>query len=206
MPYPTPQEFRELLRTQPLEQIVQEHFLAGDVYAFRNARRALDILHDHLRQELELRPEHLRIVGSAKIGFSVSPADFPRRFSDSSDIDIVIVNETVYDEIWYAILNGQYPRRRRLLQAERRSTASLYWGWIVPDRIQFDVVTMPQALMPVQRFSARWFNAFRSLSRYPAFSRRQVSGRLYRTWEHARLYHIDGLRQLTEALEPAAGA
>jgi hypothetical protein len=206
MPLPTPEEFRELLLAQSLEQTVQEQFFEGEVYAFRNERRALEVLYDHFRRELELEPEQLRIVGSGKIGFSVSPADFPRRFSSASDIDIAIANQALYDQVWYGILAGQYPRRRRLLDPERRSTASLYWGWIAPDRIRFDVVTMPPALTPVHRFSARWFNAFRSLSRYRLFSRREVSGRLYRTWEHARLYHADGLRQLAEVLEAAGGA
>ena len=44
--------------------------------------------------------------------------------------------------------------------------------------------------------------AFRSLSRHAPFRRREVSGRLYRTRQHALLYHVDGLRLINESLQP----
>jgi len=210
MPYPTAAEFRDLLRTRPLEELVQGYIFQGEPFAFRSERRALEVLYRHLHQELNLEPDQLTIVGSAKIGFSVSPESFPRRFSPTSDIDVVAVNEALYDEIWCTILKWHYPRRRRLLDPERTWARyrkdELYWGWIAPDRIRFDVVTLPEILRPIHRLSARWFNAFRSLSRYHHFAGRHISGRLYRTWEHARLYHVDSLRQLAESLHAQAGA
>jgi hypothetical protein len=210
MPYPTAEEFKDLLRNRPLNELVQHYIFGGEPFAFRKQPRVLELLYRHLRNELNVEPQHLAIVGSAKIGFSVSPESFPRPFSATSDIDIVVVNETMYDAVWYAILKWHYPLRRRILNDERHwarfRKGELYWGWIAPDRILFDVLTLPDVLRPVHRFSAQWFNAFKSLSRYHHFTDRHISGRLYRTWEHARLYHVDSLRQLAEGLASEAGA
>jgi hypothetical protein len=72
----------------------------------------------------------------------------------------------------------------------------LYWGWFVPDRIRYGGLSFPDDLIPLRDLSARWFNAFQSLGTLREFAGRSVSGRLYRTWRHALLYHVEGLRLL----------
>jgi len=48
-----------------------------------------------------------------------------------------------------------------------------------------------------------WAEAFHKLSRIPALAPREATGRLYRTWLHAELYHVYSLRRLAEKLQTA---
>lgn len=206
MPYLTPREFGEILRTaDSLDAVVREHIFQGTPYAFRSRPDSMHRLSDHLCQRMRVVATDIVVVGSARIGFSLSPDNFPRRFSDYSDIDVVIVSESMFDEFWHTMLKWNYPRRYSLVGVDwewskvRRN--ELYWGWFRPDAVRFEGLSFPEVLKPIRDLSTTWFNAFQGLSLIRDFYARKVSGRLYRTWEHALRYHADGLRQIKRIVE-----
>lgn len=205
MPYPTPDEFKTILAEQPLEEIVRDHVFEGVPFAFKDRPVLMETLREHLVRRLNVAGEGVTVVGSGKLGFSLSPDGFPARFSAKSDIDVAVVDQGLYDQIWFAMLKWHYPRRTGRLpeQDHKWSTVrqrELYWGWFTPNRIRYDGLSFPAALRPLRDISTSWFNAFRSLSLYPQFADREISGRLYRTWDHAMLYHVDGLRQIRDSI------
>lgn len=207
MTYPSVDEFSNVLLSHPLEKVVQEYIFQGVPYVFRERPELLDILRRHLCSALKFLEENVVVVGSAKIGFSLNPNNFPRQFSDESDIDILVVDEKLFDSLWMAILRWHYPRRITVLGGEdgrwmRERRQDLYWGAFFPDKIRFQGLSFPEILKPLRDNSTAWFNAFRSLSQYPELVSRNVSGRLYRTWEHALLYQTDGLRQIKDVIRP----
>jgi hypothetical protein len=183
---------------------VDQYVFSEQPFAFLEQPEALPRLRSHLSSKLKSNESDIIIVGSAQVGFSLSPDSFFRPFSDVSDIDVLIVDEKLFDTIWMAMLRWHDPRRSWLDGSDgdwaKRRQKELYWGWFTPNRIRFDGLTLPEMLRPVRDLSTNWFNAFRSLSQYREFSRRDVSGRLYRTWEHARLYHESGLLQIREII------
>ncbi len=200
-PYPSAQEFADLLRGGSLLELARNFVFGGLPYVFRDAPEQHDLLKEHLSASLGVDRSDLVVVGSAKIGFSLGPDTFPRAFGDWSDIDVAVVSPTLFDRIWMAILRWHYPRRVLGLTgpdqpwgAARRK--ELYWGWMTPDDLRFEGLSYSRALTPLRDLSTTWFNGFQSLSRYPQFADRTVTGRLYRTWNHAFLYHVDGLRQI----------
>lgn len=207
--YPTADEFKAILLSQPLDQVVREHLFTGTPYVFRQAPIHMDTLRSHIVTRLKIRENGIAIVGSAKLGFSMSPDAFPGRFSAKSDIDVVVVDEALYDRIWLNMLEWHYPRRRvRLDDSEYKwyttRQRELYWGWFSPDKIKFDGLQFPGVLKPLRDISTEWFSTFRSLSLYQQFANRDINGRLYRTWDHAVLYHVDGLRQIRDSLRGAS--
>jgi hypothetical protein len=205
----TQAEFEEILLTRPLDEIVEMYLFAGEAFAFRSQPGAMDRLRDHLAGRLGVDPAAIGVVGSAKLGFSLSPDAYPHPFTEHSDIDVVVVDEQLFDLVWRTLLAWNYPRRNRLPAPEWRWAASrmsdIYWGWVVPRRFaRHEGLLFADALKPLRDLSTRWFSAFRSLSLLPDFAGRDVSGRLYRTWDHARLYHADGLRQIRAILQTRA--
>jgi hypothetical protein len=200
--YPSPAEFSILLNTSALGDVLRDHVVSGRPYVFRDNPEQETLLRDHLERELNVQSKNIRVVGSGRIGFSMNPHNFPRRFSEASDIDVVIVDEEVFDLAWTTMLTWNYPRRHTMAVPDKNwryeRQRDLYWGWFNPDRIQYDGLSFPEDLIPLRDISARWFDAFQSLSLFKDFATRVVTGRLYRTWTHVLLYHLEGLRQLRE--------
>jgi hypothetical protein len=209
MPHPTVDEFKSIIVNDPLETIARSYILEGVPYVFRERPETMNILRTHLHNELGASKDNIIVVGSGKIGFSLNPDTFPRLFSDDSDIDVVVVDGCLFDTVWFTMLRWHYPRRGTNLGGvdapwARERRRELYWGWFVPSDIRYEGLSFPNALKPLRDISTKWFNAFRSLSQYPELTSRNVSGRLYRTWDHALLYHTEGLRLVKKTVEEAA--
>ena len=201
MSYPTVDQFKGLLVTESLERIVADHIFRGIPFVFRDHPESLNVLQQHLGIALELAPANTLVVGSAKIGFSLNPDRFPRRFTAYSDIYVLVVDSRLFDTIWTTVLKWHYPRKGSPLGGQdapwmRNMRKCIYWGAIMPHNIRYVGLSFPEVLKPIRDLSAAWFNAFQGLSVYPEFSARQVSGLLYRSWEHARLYQMEGLRRI----------
>lgn len=105
------------------------------------------------------------------------------------------------------MVRWHYRRRYRLPPSDRKWDAErrndLYWGYLNPTGFRYQGVSRSQQLKPAKRVSVAWFNAFQSLGQLPAFAGRRVSGRLYRSRDHAISYHDHGLRKLRTALAEA---
>src|SRR5207249_2154193 len=115
----------------------------GPSFVFRNRPELLGTLNQHLCRALSVNEEAIIIVGSAKIGFSLAPDNFPRQFSEESDIDVMVVDELLFDRIWLALLKWHYERDYRGMNpteakwiGQRR--LSLYWGWFASNDFIFE--------------------------------------------------------------------
>jgi hypothetical protein len=152
------------------------------------------------------------IVGSAKTGFSLDPDNYFVPFRETSDIDIAVIHEGLFDRAWQTMLAWDYltmkartvPEQRWLYQRHDE----VWSGWYDPPvwhlREQGGMqLSFPDSLKPLRDFSFRWFSTFRSLSRYrhhPEIPRHKASARLYRTRGHVAMYHAAGLRALRNRL------
>jgi hypothetical protein len=216
MPYPSVDSFTDILLSDSLDNVVRQYVFEGTPFVFRNYPQTERILYRHLGPHLAsskddvIPEENIIVVGSAKIGFSLSPNTFPRRFSTNSDIDVLVVDKTLFDSVWITLLKWHYPRRLTGLTGPDQKWAQLrrkelYWGWFIPSEIRYKGLSFPDVLKPLREISAMWFNAFQSLSLYPELADRKVTGRLYRTWNHALAYHMDGLRQIKDSVLQTRG-
>lgn len=202
-------EFKGILSARSDEALVREHVLGGQPHVFTDWPEGFDLMRSHLRARLGTSEDSIVVVGSAKLGFSLNPDRFGQRFSDQSDVDVVVVDARLFDELWHSLLRWDYPRRRTQLGMQSREWASdrrreFFSGWCEPAALRFEGLVFPEVLKPVRDLSTKWFNAFKSLSQHPQMASREFLGRLYRTWEHAVLYYADGVRQLRQALSVAA--
>lgn len=204
--FPTVREFKDVLVSEPVEEIVNRYVFSEHPFVFKENPDLMQLMRKHLCDQLGFREDKIVIVGSAKIGFSLNPHSFAREFSPESDIDVLVVDTELFDRIWMSLLNWWYPRRTLKLGGIENEWASarrkeVFWGWLVPNEIRYEGISYPEVLKPIRDISTSWFNAFKSLSLSPGFADRSVNGRLYRTWEHAMKYHADGLRQISLKLK-----
>ncbi len=211
MTFITVTEFEALLVETQLSTIVQEHVFDGQPYAFRGKPNHMSSLRSHVCAALgSTDPENVVVVGSGRTGFSLDPNNFGRRFNSHSDIDVLVVDDILFDMVWKSLLDWNHPlRHRRQVPGPEGEWAAqrmndIYWGWIDPKRLRLDRLPRSDALRPLRDLVVAWLDAFDGLGRITDLSTRDFSGRLYRTWNHALLYQVEGLRRIRSGLKDAS--
>ena len=200
----TSSEFRELLGRESDVELVGK-CLRTDVvpYVFEPRPETWDSFRTEVGAALDVSRDDINIVGSGRFGLSLKPGKNLKRFSDKSDIDVIVINSTLFDRFWLALLEAAYPREPLAgtvggwLQKRRNE---VYTGWLTPLQIGIDHRIFGQRAAQVLTLKARWFNALKTASRHPPRLHSDVRGRLYRTARHAELYHLSSLAALRRSL------
>jgi hypothetical protein len=190
--HPTPDQFKEILRgASTLDKVVQNYLFSGVPFAFVGNESDYANLIAHVTAGLALREGDMTLVGSGRIGFSLSPVpgEFGRAFGDESDLDLVIVSAELFDVAWLELI-GRVPRYYKLPALVKQWHADhvrhVYYGRIWPAKLN-----------GVLSCSPRWSSVLSSAGvQHPSLAARDINGLLYRTWEHALAYHAYGLRQI----------
>lgn len=205
---PTVAEFRESLKNEQLLDVANKFIFSGSSYVFEGNSEQESALWDHLACGLGVAASDLCIVGSAKTGFSLSPDNFPRQFSDSSDIDVIVVSPAIFDDLWLSLLKWHYsfggPNASALNHRwAKERIKDVYWGYFSPASLKNSTLdASPPRISAVRDLAVRWFDTLKSTSLIPSLAARDVNARLYRTWDHAQRYHVHGLSLLKQQLKP----
>jgi hypothetical protein len=165
------EEFRALTGEKSDKELVGT-CLQDDItpYVFESKPLAWNTFRDEMASQLRVSRADIRIVGSGRFGFSMKPWNNLARFTDTSDIDVVIVNSNAFDELWLSLLHAAYPRPPMTdklggwLKARR---SEVYTGWITPVEIHLDIKIHGEKARPVLNLRTRWFNAMKQASDIP---------------------------------------
>jgi len=72
----------------------------GIPFAFREIPMIYEAVREWLGNFLSVHPKTITIIGSARIGYSLAPPpDYGRPFRSSSDLDFVVVSETLFSNL-----------------------------------------------------------------------------------------------------------
>lgn len=202
----TPAEFRNLLKQRTDQELLAICLLEDETpYVFSPTPRTWGAFRAHVVSQLGVATTDIRVVGSGRFGFSTKPGQNLRSFQDTSDVDLIVVNPKLFDQLWTALLIAAYPRQPLTDQIGgwlRQRRNELYTGWITPLKIRLDVTLIGAKAKPVLAFNVQWFNALKEAARYVPRRHEDIAGRLYRTWQHAELYHLHSLATLRKSLTP----
>ncbi len=194
-------DFRAALTSQSPREIVDRVLLTAVPHVFGENRSDYTAFRKQLAAGLQVSPDGIFIVGSAMTGFCLSPDNYPRRFGDESDVDVVVCDAEMFDRIWFQLLQWDHPNRYGGVYGLERDTVvkwrkDIYWGWVRPDKLMTPSLNRRRGLKSVQEIGSRWFETFKLVANHPPLFGREISGRLYRTLEHVIMYHADGIRRL----------
>ena len=176
-----------------MDDVLEDYLFGGLPFSFSDNPGVYKRMVRYISRGLGVPKEDICVVGSARIGFSLSPRDFGTPFDERSDVDIIVVSPELFDSSWVNILTRNRVRWSSLNEVtkgyinEHRDKHHIYGGWIYPSLV-----------VEALEIGERWLRTFNGLSRIPDLSSRHVGGRLYRTWEHARAYHRRSLRQIRD--------
>ena len=202
----TAAEFRRLLSNQSDAQML-EPCLRTDLlpFVFEPKPSSWDIFRNEVALGLGVNPTEVIIVGSGRLGLSLTPGNNLRSFRDRSDIDVAIISAAAFDRLWFGLLSAAYPRGRTItkvggwLQARKNE---VYTGWLSPSDVLLDARFFGPRAVPVLDIRRQWFNVFKKASRLPPRRHADITYRLYRSWEHAEFYALDGLAALRKSITP----
>jgi hypothetical protein len=144
--------------------------------------------------ELEVDPYMLIVVGSAGLGFSLSPNKHFAPFGPHSDIDVAVVSQRHFDEAW-RWLRGL--RAVDLLERDRLERNMLSWH---RRNLVFDGAIATERLLPKLPFGSKWASALGHAGGREPTVGRAIKIRLYRDFESLRIYHETNIRDLREGL------
>ena len=84
-------DFKTLLGTHDSQTILRKHILFGLCHLLEY--EAYFDLKKDVSSYFNIHPSQIVMVGSAKLGFSISPHKRYREFGDTSDIDLAIISK-----------------------------------------------------------------------------------------------------------------
>jgi|JI9StandDraft_1071089.scaffolds.fasta_scaffold206942_2 hypothetical protein len=149
------------------------------------------------RYNLTIEDVKLIVVGSAKLGFSITEKidkngnllERYRAFRADSDIDLAIVSPKLFSLIWDELSLFSYNQPYMPWDSGRLGDYMLC-GWLRPDYF-------PRRSN--LRKCADWWSIFTNLSAHHRFGRRRVRGGIYYSFEQLKYYQSKGLRDCINA-------
>ena len=161
----------------PPERFVTEEFFGAVPYVFGRDNKANEAFHSELAAKLAVTSADIRLVGSARLGFSLNRDHLLRRFGTSSDLDIVIVSSQRFDETWDELADlasttalSDEAEKRRL----KKTREFLPDGYFRPDFVPL-----------ASRLAKDWFPRLAGPFETPEARIHPVKGWLFKSWRHA---------------------
>ena len=159
------------------EAIVEQFVLHGQSFAVDDS--ASFQIKQRIAQQFGLNVlTDIFVVGSAKLGFSISPRKRWKHFGDQSDVDVAIVSHDLYETVWhevhdYAMSGAYWPEREKFIKY-------LFQGWIRPDYLP-STKSFP--------FSSQWWEFFRGLKAQQLAGPYKIAAGLYHDFHFLKKYH-----------------
>jgi len=184
-------EFEKIIQEKTIAEFVQEYLFDGVPYCFKDDPSKFNLFRLAICNRFNIHPQNLTIVGSAKIGFSLSPEKYGSPFSDASDIDVVLVSEELFQDLWLRLIEFKKTTVYRLSKYHRdrfrELQVILFYGSIRLDMISNDFA-----------FTREWWEFFNTLSTDKRFGPRQIRAMIFKSWRHVSFYYENGVRKVTE--------
>jgi len=92
--YLSPAEFRRAICSfegDDLAQFLRAYVMFGIPFAFQQRPLLWEAVRGWIGRRLDVRADHVHLLGSGRTGFSTSPDTFGRTFSETSDLDFSVI-------------------------------------------------------------------------------------------------------------------
>ena len=169
---------------------VQKYLFHGIPYVFGDDEGRYFDFRNRIAQHFNIGFHEVFIVGSAKLGFSPYKNT---EFSFNSDIDVVLVNEDLFENYYQKISEYQYQfddaksvvRENEVLMYNE-FLRYLVKGWMRPDKLPFS--------FQIKLLKDEWFEFFRSISNGNSeVGNYGVKAGLFKNYRYLEKYYAKGI-------------
>jgi hypothetical protein len=182
--------FQAELPSQAAVDLVRRHVIFGECFILQP--NDYFRLRSEIAKQFSTHPNEVLVVGSGKLGFSISPKKRYRPFCDESDIDAVIISTALFDNVWREAYH--YWRDGGYWEQQETFRKYLFQGWVRPDQLPSEGRF---------QFSREWWEFFRALTSGGGFGPYKIRGALYRDWDFLESYQCVGVKSCQVALTGA---
>lgn len=194
-------EFKEMIKLSNADDFCREQLFSMENWLFdTSADNEIIGNYEQFRAAISevsgVNPDDIRLVGSARFGFSMSPKPEKRfrAFHDGSDLDVVIVSEGLFAEVWNEFLTAYY---NGYTWIKHRHSGDVFRKFLyLPQEERYQTDYLRTAWRRLDGM-ARQVLLRTGLSR-------DLKYRLYADWDAAVGYHAYGVRKLQKVLEHVA--
>lgn len=186
-------EFQDHLKNKQPSEIVQRYLFDFSPYCFAANPSLYQVFRGEICNNFNIHPQNFTIIGSAKLGFSLNPDKFGSPFTDASDIDVVLVSEELFQQLWFQLIEF---RRTTFFRLDSRSKKKfedlqrfLFFGTIRLDKLSNDFP-----------FARDWWEFFNKMSIDNRFGPRRIRAAIFKTWQHASFYYENTITKIKENL------
>ncbi|MCX5885690.1 MAG: hypothetical protein NT096_07255 [Proteobacteria bacterium] len=187
------EELKLELKNKPISDVLNKHILAGEPVCFGRNLDLVIKLKKSISNHFDVHLKNIEVVGSSKLGISLSEEKLGKPYSRKSDIDIVIVSSELFDAAWHALLKLDF-KFHTLNEKDRQFLKDCYdsthRGYISPDRLPINL-----------GFRNQWWGIFYKLSNREEYEYRKIRGRLFKNWWFVEKYYSIQLLKLKKLLE-----
>ena len=176
----TLEHLKQAIKEFGTTKALNEYLFASKPICFAKNEALVWEIRRRISEYFDIPTRNLEIVGSAKLGFSLSDERFGKPYNNSSDIDIVIVSPELFAQFWNDLL--YFDNRYYSLSTEQRlnledSYSTVHKGYLSPDKL------------PKSERKEIWWKLFNELSNKPKFEYRKIRGRLFLSWKFVEKYY-----------------
>ena len=186
-------DFIENLKIKDIRWMYRKYLLGHDIWYFReylgkpDHAEIYDDMKIFMSEKLGIHVNNIAIVGSAKLGYSITPIEEKmfRKFSQESDLDIAIVSPDLFRKSWDAFIDLA---RKGYLYKYSTITGNIFRRFVMlkkPDFRNDFFREWNSRVEPCQKDLQTIF----SISH-------DINYRIYESWEAVEQYHCNGLEKM----------
>lgn len=174
-------------------RIVRKYLIHGIPYVFKdNPNRYYDF-REQIASHWHVGFQEVLILGSGKLGYSYHKNS---EFSVESDIDVAIVNQSLFEDFYQEIRNFQYRMESGLevltsheKKEYNRFLSYMIKGWMRPDILPVKITG--------ELSKDEWFSYFKSISYGNNLAGNyKVSAGLFKSFDYMEYYYTNSIKKL----------
>ena len=182
----TLEEIKKDIITLNANQIYKKYIFDPAIWYFENNKEGFELMKIAISENMKIDPNDITIVGSAKIGYSLSPIKNFKHFNDDSDIDVVIVSKKWFQYFWKLYRKSYRPEYNFLYK--KNIYRETFLGFIHEENMDF-----------ISGCRKSWRDLTADTKKYLSsvlFLKHKMNIRLYRNWQDFEDYNIWSINKL----------
>lgn len=187
----TVEDMKAAIKAKSADEIYNEFFISGEVWIFKSTFgerwfEQYDKFKKYVAKKLGVHYNNIGIAGSAKLGFSLNPTKNFRNFNDTSDVDIIIVSQRLFNEFWKQYLYDSYNLTTRI------------------ENIQYVTFCIFRKYLTLDYFrNNAYFNEWQRVTN--GFEKdiqlhfqinNEIHYRIFESWDSVKMYYVSSINKL----------